>query len=172
MAEDLIEIVTSLTINGELSDWLLKLCRLSTREEEVILKQKYFKFRQLLPEQIGVESYFTLNKSSRIMKMLEEFKAKNFMKRQTTLRETSLAEPIIQRMTEESGTSIRRFKENERDPSEIIERNSENSESVDIDDLGASDRKFRITESLRNSSVVLNDLGKRSTKIVRVSELS
>ena len=34
MSEDLIEIITSLTINGELSKWLLKLCRLSTREEE------------------------------------------------------------------------------------------------------------------------------------------
>ena len=75
-------------------------------------------------------------------------------------------------MTEESSTSIRRFEENERDPSEILERISENSESIDIADLGASDKKIRISESLRNSSVVLNDLGKRSTKIVRVSELS
>ena len=104
--------------------------------------------------------------------MLEDFKAKNFIKRQTTLRETSLAEPIIQRMTEESSTSIRRFEENERDPSEILERISENSESIDIGDLGVSDKKIRISESLRNSSVVLNDLGKRSTKIVRESELS
>ena len=55
------------------------------------------------------------------MKMLEDFKAKNFIKRQTTIRETSLAEPIIQRMTEESSTSIRRFEETERDPSEILE---------------------------------------------------
>ena len=41
MSEDLVEIITSLTINGELSEWLLKLCRLSTREEEDILRQKY-----------------------------------------------------------------------------------------------------------------------------------
>ena len=75
MAEDLIEIITSVTINGELSDWLLKLCRLSTREEEGILRQKYTNYRNLLPEQVGVESFFTLNRSSRIVKMLAEFKA-------------------------------------------------------------------------------------------------
>ena len=50
MSEDLIEIITSLTINGELSKWLLKLCRLSTREEETILKKKYREFGHLAPE--------------------------------------------------------------------------------------------------------------------------
>ena len=73
MSEDLVEIITSLTINGELSEWLLKLCRLSTREEEEILRQKYKEYRHIAPEQIGVESYFTLNNSSRIVKMLKEF---------------------------------------------------------------------------------------------------
>ena len=50
MSEDLIEIITSLTINGELSKWLLKLCRLSTREEESILKQKYKEYGYIAPE--------------------------------------------------------------------------------------------------------------------------
>lgn len=36
-SEDLIEIVTSLVINKDLSPWLIKLCRLSTREEESVL---------------------------------------------------------------------------------------------------------------------------------------
>ena len=90
MAEDLIEIITSMTINGELSDWLLKLCRLSTREEERILKAKYKTFRHLLPEQLGVESYFTLNNSSRIVKMFAEYKTKNFENEKSTIRESSL----------------------------------------------------------------------------------
>ena len=37
-AEDLIEIVTSLTIDKEMSPWLIKVCRLSSREDEAILK--------------------------------------------------------------------------------------------------------------------------------------
>ena len=73
MSEDLIEIITSLTINGELSKWLLKLCRLSTREEEGILKKKYIEFGSIAPEQIGIDSYFTLNNSSRIVKMFRDF---------------------------------------------------------------------------------------------------
>ena len=40
LAEDLIEIITSLTINKELSPWLLKVCRLSSREDEAILKEQ------------------------------------------------------------------------------------------------------------------------------------
>ena len=38
LTEDLIAIATSLTINRELSPWLLKLCRLSAREDEAALK--------------------------------------------------------------------------------------------------------------------------------------
>ena len=40
LTEDLIELVTSLTINKELSPWLLKLCRLSSREDEALLAKK------------------------------------------------------------------------------------------------------------------------------------
>ena len=73
-------------------------------------------------------------------------------------------------MTDESGTSIKRCEENERDPTEIIEQLSNNSDSVDIADLGTHEPKARPSESLRNSSVMYQDFGKRSTKIVRVSE--
>ena len=37
MKEDLIELVTSLTVSGRLSDYLVLLCRVSTREEEITL---------------------------------------------------------------------------------------------------------------------------------------
>ena len=40
MQEDLIELVTSLTINETLSPWLMKICRLSSREDEAFLSQK------------------------------------------------------------------------------------------------------------------------------------
>ena len=73
-------------------------------------------------------------------------------------------------MTDESSTSIRRFEEPERDPSEVIERLSNHSDSIDIGDLGTYEPKPRPSESLRNSSVMVQDFGKRSTKIVRVSE--
>ena len=41
LREDLIETVTSHVINGELADACLKLCRLSTRSEEIQLTAKY-----------------------------------------------------------------------------------------------------------------------------------
>lgn len=37
MREDLIEMLTSLTVKGDLSHLLLQLCRLGTREDEVML---------------------------------------------------------------------------------------------------------------------------------------
>jgi len=41
MKEDLIETVTSLTIDGAFSDLLLSLCRLSTRQDELDLNLKF-----------------------------------------------------------------------------------------------------------------------------------
>ena len=40
LTEDLIELVTSLTIDETLSPWLIKLCRLSSREDEALLEDK------------------------------------------------------------------------------------------------------------------------------------
>jgi hypothetical protein len=39
MTQDLIEIVTSVTIDGSLSNWLIKLCRLTLSEEEQLLRE-------------------------------------------------------------------------------------------------------------------------------------
>ena len=79
-------------------------------------------------------------------------------------------------MSDESGTSIRRFEEPERDPSEIHERYSDRSGTLDIADLGTPEPKGRPSESLRNSSCVgidqTDEEGNRSTKVVRVSEQS
>ena len=41
LREDLIETVTSRLVSGELGDACLKLCRLSTRVEEIQLAEKY-----------------------------------------------------------------------------------------------------------------------------------
>lgn len=72
MEEDLIEMATSMTINERLSPWLLKLCRLSQREDEKLLKAKLCQFSGLLPEQLGVGEYFTCNQSSRLFTLLKE----------------------------------------------------------------------------------------------------
>ena len=72
MKEDLIELVTSMTVSADLSDRLLLLCRVSTREEEVLLQEKFDAFNALSPEQLGISSYFTLNKSSKMFILLEQ----------------------------------------------------------------------------------------------------
>ena len=50
MEEDLVELVTSMTINESLSPWLVKLCRLSGRKDEALLARKIKLFSGLLPE--------------------------------------------------------------------------------------------------------------------------
>jgi hypothetical protein len=77
MKEDLIELVTSLTITNNLSDYLLLLCRVSTREEEMILNKKISSFKLLHPEQVGLSSWFTLNKSSRLFSVFKTAREKN-----------------------------------------------------------------------------------------------
>lgn len=44
MREDLIELLTSLTVRGELSTLLLQLCRLITKDEEELLCEKMKKY--------------------------------------------------------------------------------------------------------------------------------
>jgi len=41
MKEDLLEIITSAVVTGEMADLCLQLCRLSTREEEQIMANKF-----------------------------------------------------------------------------------------------------------------------------------
>ena len=41
LKEDILEIITSTVVSGEMAKFCLKLCRLSTREEEGILAQKF-----------------------------------------------------------------------------------------------------------------------------------
>ena len=72
ITEDLVAIVTSLTIGKELSPWLLKLCQLSSRSDEVMLQDVIKKYGQALPEQIGIGEYFTLNGSSKLFGILTE----------------------------------------------------------------------------------------------------
>ena len=79
MTQDLIEIATSLTINGCMSDWLIKLCRLSLLEEEQLLTETFDLFCKpvmLETEQFGINSMFTMNKTSRLYIMLKDLKNK------------------------------------------------------------------------------------------------
>jgi hypothetical protein len=41
MKEDLLEIITSAVVRGEMADLSLQLCRISTREEEQIMATKF-----------------------------------------------------------------------------------------------------------------------------------
>ena len=49
MKEDIIEILTSLVVKGDLYRVLIKLCRLGTRLEEKFLSQKYIDYGKLRP---------------------------------------------------------------------------------------------------------------------------
>lgn len=72
LREDLIETVTSNLVSGALADACLKLCRLSTREEEIQLTEKYATFGNLHPEQLGLPSFFTLNKTSHLARVIDD----------------------------------------------------------------------------------------------------
>ena len=72
MEEDLVELATSMTINETLSPWLVKLCRLSCREDENELAAKIRSFSDLLPEQVGISEYFTCNQSSKLALILKD----------------------------------------------------------------------------------------------------
>lgn len=72
MTQDLIEIATSMTIDGSLSNWLIKLCRLTLSEEEQLLATKLNVFKDIEPEQLGINSMFTMNQSSRLLCMVKQ----------------------------------------------------------------------------------------------------
>ena len=72
MREDLIEAVTSTVVSGELADICLTVCRLSTRQEEHDLKEKYEKYKHVQVHELGVNPWFTLNKTSKLMQVIEE----------------------------------------------------------------------------------------------------
>lgn len=61
---------TSMTIDGSLSNWLIKMCRLTLSEEEQLLATKLGVFKDVHPEQLGINSMFTLNSSSRLVNMV------------------------------------------------------------------------------------------------------
>lgn len=74
MREDLIEILTSLTVRGELSKICLQLCRLGTREEEAVLHKQYEFFKKMKPDQVGISFLFTLDDTSKLVEMYHEMR--------------------------------------------------------------------------------------------------
>jgi hypothetical protein len=72
MREDLIELLTSLTVRGDLSKLVLQLCRLSTKEDEFTLANKFMELKNVKPEMIGIDRLFTLNTTSKLLDMYQE----------------------------------------------------------------------------------------------------
>jgi hypothetical protein len=72
MKEDLIELLTSLCVRGDLSNLILQLCRLGTKDDEVTLSQKFQELKSIRPERIGIDRLFTLNDSSKLIDMFAE----------------------------------------------------------------------------------------------------
>ena len=75
-AEDLIELSTSLTLSKDLSDMVLKLCRLSYRVEEQELAIAFREYADVKPEQLGISTMLTLNQSSDLFKKYNEYQNK------------------------------------------------------------------------------------------------
>ena len=72
MREDMIELLTSLTVKGELSKLILQLCRLGTKEDEQTLSQKFQELASIKPERVGIDRLFTLNDSSKLLDMFSK----------------------------------------------------------------------------------------------------
>ena len=72
MREDLIELLTSLTVSGDLSKLILQLCRVVTKDEEDALAIKIQELKLLKPEMIGISTLFTLDDSSKLLEMMEK----------------------------------------------------------------------------------------------------
>lgn len=70
MREDLLETVTTHMISGGLAELCLKLCRLNTIQEESELKKQYTQFNNLEIQQLGISNYFTLNKTSKLVEII------------------------------------------------------------------------------------------------------
>ena len=64
MREDIIELLTSATVKGELSKLLLELCRLVTYDEEQQIAVKFNELSKVKPEDIGIGKLFRLNERS------------------------------------------------------------------------------------------------------------
>lgn len=67
MKEDLIEMLTSKILGGPTGKAVLELCRIITYQEEQDLSRKFVELKDIRPEEIGIDKYFTLNKSSMMM---------------------------------------------------------------------------------------------------------
>ena len=69
MREDLIEALTRLLFSVKMSNVIVALCRLCTKEEERVLAMKMNELAKIKPKQLGLNDYFTLDKSSSIWKV-------------------------------------------------------------------------------------------------------
>ena len=64
MKEDLIELMTSLVLQNDMGKYVFNLCRIATRNEEQLLLSKFKDYKNLIPEEVGISDYFTLDRTS------------------------------------------------------------------------------------------------------------
>ena len=64
MKEDLIETTTSLIVNGKVYHIVFSFCQLETLDKQKKLIAKYKEFLHIRPEELGIDSFFTLNNAS------------------------------------------------------------------------------------------------------------
>lgn len=77
MKEDLIEALTSLLFQGRMAKMMLAFTRVCTKEQETNLLDKIEEFRGVLPHQIGLSQYFTLDSQSKIEEIFLKLQTKS-----------------------------------------------------------------------------------------------
>ena len=66
MKEDLIEVITKLVFNEQMSNMVTALCRICTKDEERTFLMKISEMADISTSLIGLSQYFTLDESSKI----------------------------------------------------------------------------------------------------------
>ena len=56
----------------------------------------------------------------------------------------------------------------ELDPAEVRDIDDD---SIEIDDLGRQNSSIKLSESIRSSAIAVSEVGRRSTKVIRISDV-
>ena len=72
MKEDLIELITKLVFNEQMSTIVTSLCMMCTKDEERSFQFKLHELSSVTPDLIGLSQYFTLDETSKIRDIFEQ----------------------------------------------------------------------------------------------------
>jgi hypothetical protein len=72
MKEDFIELITKMVFNEQMSNIVLALCRMCTKDEERIFAMKLQEFSDVTTQVIGLPEEFTLSEASKIKQKFEK----------------------------------------------------------------------------------------------------